>query len=73
MTTDNSNLQGRSKKVQVIGSSIYRGKMFKEKYRKGNKNHFELGRDSGYRKSTIFRVTKVFILSTKDRVKKLYK
>ena len=41
-TPDNSNLQGKLKKLLVVGSSSYRGKNYIENDLKGNENCFEL-------------------------------
>ena len=48
-TPDNSNLQGKQKKVWVIGSSTYRGYYYVENVLKGNENSFELAGGSSYR------------------------
>ena len=43
---DNSNFQGKLKKVRVIGSSSYRGLNYIENDLKGKENWFELARGS---------------------------
>ena len=48
-TPDNSNLQGKQKKVRFIGSSSYRGQNYIENDLKGNVNCFELAGGSSYR------------------------
>ena len=49
LTPDNSNLYGKQKKVQVIGSSSYRGSNYTENDPKRNVNCFELAGGLSYR------------------------
>ena len=48
LTCGNSNLQGKSKKVQVIGIVSYRGENYKENDLKGKVIYFELMGGSSY-------------------------
>ena len=59
-TPDNSNLQGKLKKVRVIGSSSYRRKNYIESDLKGKENCFELAGGSSCRESIVVGTIKLY-------------